>query len=688
MASSKREEERNEKIIRGLMKLPPNRRCINCNSLGPQYVCTNFWTFVCMICSGIHREFTHRVKSVSMSKFTSQEVEALQNGGNQRAREIYLKGWDSQRQRFPNSSDAEKVREFIKAVYVSRKYAGGNNSETPLKDSETERNAVEDTRRASSYHSYSQSPPYDFQYEDRLNRKQGSSLSRKPGSDHGLYARKAASFVYSPGRFSDNLSEDRFANEGSSSRVSDYSVSSGGEPFRSAPQSPNLQRDDEFSSPTFYSSNELVNGLEHQRSNSSSEVFAKKDADKVPVPRPQRTVSAGSFGLFHKNSGSLQSAGPATSTDVPAEHHQSIVSTQSKISSILPRTQLPTQSSGGSNNFIDPAIDLFQAPTAAAAAAAAAAVASVDLSQSPGVSTIPFQTTPSSSLSFFSGTSQNTAATYSNPKLPEQSEEANDGWATFDLPQHVKPTTNELHTEVSGAQSKDGSSFKTIDSVSSSNNGLQWLDFQSTNVHEPGPLISSPWTEDLQSSHVAANMASIQPWNAFGETDGDQQQHVEVQGTHSQISIDDRSSTPILFAEDSTTHGIQKHTSTEGFSFPNLSSHFASALPFSQPVHPFMNDVAPVEQKSSNPFDVAFDSEFESSNAFLDMNSLHTALPIRTLPAPYAIGLNDSWFPDFSPNPMGSQGGMSYAAVQPQSSQLQNVPTHGPAASVGGNPFA
>lgn len=32
------------------------------------------------ICS---REFTHRVKSVSMAKFTSQEVAALQEGGNQ-----------------------------------------------------------------------------------------------------------------------------------------------------------------------------------------------------------------------------------------------------------------------------------------------------------------------------------------------------------------------------------------------------------------------------------------------------------------------------------------------------------------------------------------------------------------------------------------------------------------------------
>jgi hypothetical protein len=32
---------------------------------------------------GYSREFTHRVKSVSMSKFTSQEVENLENGGNE-----------------------------------------------------------------------------------------------------------------------------------------------------------------------------------------------------------------------------------------------------------------------------------------------------------------------------------------------------------------------------------------------------------------------------------------------------------------------------------------------------------------------------------------------------------------------------------------------------------------------------
>jgi hypothetical protein len=33
MASRMKEDERNERIIRGLLKLPANKRCINCNNL-------------------------------------------------------------------------------------------------------------------------------------------------------------------------------------------------------------------------------------------------------------------------------------------------------------------------------------------------------------------------------------------------------------------------------------------------------------------------------------------------------------------------------------------------------------------------------------------------------------------------------------------------------------------------------
>ncbi|KAL2544766.1 NSP (nuclear shuttle protein)-interacting GTPase [Forsythia ovata] len=123
-----KEEERIERNIRDLLKLPENRRCINCNSLGPQYVCTTFWTFVCTNCSGVHREFTHRVKSVSMAKFNAAEVSALQAGGNERARQIYFKVWDPQCNSFPDGSNLHRIRDFIKHVYVDRKYSGENSS--------------------------------------------------------------------------------------------------------------------------------------------------------------------------------------------------------------------------------------------------------------------------------------------------------------------------------------------------------------------------------------------------------------------------------------------------------------------------------------------------------------------------------------------------------------------------------
>ncbi|XP_027941008.1 probable ADP-ribosylation factor GTPase-activating protein AGD14 [Vigna unguiculata] len=130
MRSQKTEEERIEKIIRSLLKLPENKRCINCNLLGPQYVCTTFSTFVCTNCSGIHREFTHRVKSVSMAKFSPEEVSALQAGGNERANQIFLKEWDPLRNSKPDSSNIQKLREFIKFVYVERKYTGESSTST------------------------------------------------------------------------------------------------------------------------------------------------------------------------------------------------------------------------------------------------------------------------------------------------------------------------------------------------------------------------------------------------------------------------------------------------------------------------------------------------------------------------------------------------------------------------------
>lgn len=108
-----------------------------------------------------------------------------------------------------------------------------------------------EVRRPSSYHSYSQSPPYDFQYEDRRYGKQVDTLARRP-SDRALFDGKLGNLLFSPGRLRDQMPEDRFANESSGSRFSDFSVSSTGD-FRNDVLSPSSQ-DTGYSSPSVHHS--------------------------------------------------------------------------------------------------------------------------------------------------------------------------------------------------------------------------------------------------------------------------------------------------------------------------------------------------------------------------------------------------------------------------------------------------
>ncbi|EER09618.1 Stromal membrane-associated protein, putative [Perkinsus marinus ATCC 50983] len=101
-----------------------NRHCADCGELGPTYICTDFGTFVCTECAGIHRELTHKVKGISVSKWTQQEVEHLEAHGNTRDREIYMAnyrpGIDLAE---PNNQDRQRLREFMKLKYVDKRWA-------------------------------------------------------------------------------------------------------------------------------------------------------------------------------------------------------------------------------------------------------------------------------------------------------------------------------------------------------------------------------------------------------------------------------------------------------------------------------------------------------------------------------------------------------------------------------------
>lgn len=100
-----------------------------------------------------------------MAKFTSQEVNALQQGGNERVKEIFFKEWDSQRHSFPDSSNVDKLRTFIKHVYVDRRYAGERDVDRPPRV-KGDREDYEQKRQDASAGG-SRSPSYSEHYDRR-----------------------------------------------------------------------------------------------------------------------------------------------------------------------------------------------------------------------------------------------------------------------------------------------------------------------------------------------------------------------------------------------------------------------------------------------------------------------------------------------------------------------------------------
>uniref|UniRef100_A0A2P2MNT6 Arf-GAP domain-containing protein n=2 Tax=Rhizophora mucronata TaxID=61149 RepID=A0A2P2MNT6_RHIMU len=668
---SRKQEEKNEKIIRGLMKLPPNRRCINCNSLGPQFVCTNFWTFVCMTCSGIHREFTHRVKSVSMSKFTSQEVEALQKGGNQRAREIYLKDWDHQRQRLPDNSNVDKVREFIKNIYVDKRYAGGRTLDKPPRDTQGHRSHEDDIRRASSYHSYSQSPPYDFQYEDRHYGRHGATLTRKPGSDRGIFNGKMSSFICSPTHFSERALEDRFANEGSISRVSDYSVSSGGDPSRYDTESPNFQKDNGSSSPPSQPSRDtLSDHAQHQSFNLFSEANSRKDA--IGIPRPQRTSSIGSSSSFDSNAMSVKSYNSGSLTEVALEPENAVGMHQNKLPT-FPSSFAPTNH--GSLDLFNPpvgpdshssatsAVDLFQMPVESPAKM-------VDLFKQLPANPAPSTNTSQPSLPPSVDLLSEQSVTTSDEKSPERLFPKNEGWATFDSPQPVASTSGNGNPVPSIIPTSVGSSAG-IDCLPSLTANAQWPPFPNYSIQRSSPA-SDPWHNTWHTNQASASTVSAQTRNALDNC-----------STHISMESTNQSCEPRESAQDMIQNPYG------GVLGPSGPFDISVKPSYAPPVHTSMEEIKPhtTDRRSINPFDLPYDSEVEQGNEFLDMSSLQTTLPNTHLPSTLLGDVPQPWFPQ---EPVASYipGGLAYLAGQTPSPQLSNLQTQEPVAFIGGNPFA
>ncbi|XP_073346394.1 arf-GAP domain and FG repeat-containing protein 1a isoform X3 [Pagrus major] len=124
-ASAKRkQEEKHLKMLREMTSLPPNRKCFDCDQRGPTYANMTVGSFVCTSCSGILRGLNppHRVKSISMTTFTQQEIEFLQKHGNEVCKQMWLGLYDDRTSSIPDFREPQKVKEFLQEKYEKKRW--------------------------------------------------------------------------------------------------------------------------------------------------------------------------------------------------------------------------------------------------------------------------------------------------------------------------------------------------------------------------------------------------------------------------------------------------------------------------------------------------------------------------------------------------------------------------------------
>lgn len=121
-AGRKSHNEKNQQILKALLKEPGNRFCSDCkNASHPRWASWNLGIFICIRCSGIHRSMgTHisRVKSVDLDSWTDEQVASMVKWGNDRANAY----WEA---KLPSKHvpDDSKIENFIRTKYDLKKWA-------------------------------------------------------------------------------------------------------------------------------------------------------------------------------------------------------------------------------------------------------------------------------------------------------------------------------------------------------------------------------------------------------------------------------------------------------------------------------------------------------------------------------------------------------------------------------------
>ncbi|XP_062447605.1 arf-GAP with dual PH domain-containing protein 2 isoform X2 [Rhea pennata] len=118
------DRDRNKSLLQELLKVPGNDRCADCGAPGTEWTSYKLGVFICLNCSGIHRNLPQisRVKSLWLDFWENDLIEFMKNHGNLCAKAKY-EAKVPPYYYIPRSQDCLVLREqWIRAKYEREEF--------------------------------------------------------------------------------------------------------------------------------------------------------------------------------------------------------------------------------------------------------------------------------------------------------------------------------------------------------------------------------------------------------------------------------------------------------------------------------------------------------------------------------------------------------------------------------------